>query len=1114
MTSTRPILRHADLPLLRVGTFPVFEFLPSGALHALRAENILLNLLLGCPLGGSLHRIALIVEGQGKREAILLAGGHDAAFSADEHQAEWVFANETLEATALLEPVPGGWSVTVRVVNRSAVPLSIKAVHGIDLALTSQFAARLNESYTSQYVDHHALKDDQFGHAIASRQNLAVDGKTPWLIQTWVDGVSGFTTDASDFFGRQGVRGDVPVALLHPPESSRVRQDESSYVALFSVPLELAPGEAGERRMIAIYQADHPAASSPDDLALLHAAVAQLPQSAPRDLAAQAPSSSAWSNARILHGDEPSEADLMSWFTSEWSAIERFDGGRIASFFHGHDRKHVVTRAKEQAVPRPHALILRSGRTVDAVNDVLDTTCHMAGVFQSLLAVGHPSFHRLLSPVRERFGIIPSSGQRIGIDDGHGITWLGVPSAFEMSLTSCRWLYRLPGRLIEVLVQVSEDEPQSRTSVRVFEGAPAVFVVSHALVGGEREGEEVASLTLDGTRATVVAGPDSLAKKHFPEAKFEALFEPADGLEQSGGAELLGGAGEASVATSHLVFRSYPSDGFSVSLSGSTRTEVPREVTQPVWTAAANALRLNAKNLPEITKLDAILPWFIHNGIIHFSDPHGLEQWNGGAWGVRDVTQGSVELLLAIDRADAVRNLLVDVFRHQYQGSGDWPQWFMLDPFGWIQQRHMHGDIPLWPLKALCDYLEHTSDFAFLDEAVDWTDANTARDVGNPGTVMEHAAAAVAWMRQQCFPGTALLRYGEGDWDDSLQPAKPHLREHMVSAWTVALSYQVLRRLEDLERRSGRSIAGVAGFADAVHRDFHRWLVPDGTACGFFVFAEDGKSGRPLLHPLDGETGIHHRLLPMKRAIISGLFTPEQARHHLQVMREHLVAADGARLMDHPASYRGGPCSIFQRAESSAAFAREIGVFYTHAHLRYMEMLSILGESDALWHAIQQVNPVGITDAVAHALPRQANLYFSSSDAQVHDRYEADARYADVVAGNIPVAGGWRLYSSGPGIFCGLVRHRLLGLRRHYDRVVFDPVLPQAAHGMEATMTWDGKPLRVIFRKGKPTLNLNGKELAVEHEAHPYRKGGMTVDAAKFTAALLDTGNRLEITVE
>ena len=66
-----------------------------------------------------------------------------------------------------------------------------------------------------------------------------------------------------------------------------------------------------------------------------------------------------------------------------------------------------------------------------------------------------------------------------------------------------------------------------------------------------------------------------------------------------------------------------------------------------------------------VARLNACLPWFAHDGLIHFSVPHGLEQYNGGAWGTRDVTQGSVELMLALDRPDVVRGILGEVFRHQ-----------------------------------------------------------------------------------------------------------------------------------------------------------------------------------------------------------------------------------------------------------------------------------------------------------------------------------------------------------------------------------------------------------------------------------------------------------------
>ncbi len=1110
MSSPRPLLRHSQLPLIRTGTLPVFEFLPDGTLHAVRANNILLNLLLGCPVGGSLHRIALSVfDGTSHRPILLSGPGSEAKFSADATSACWDLDSSSLKARAILQPFEGDWSVEITLTNTGLKPLSIEAVHGLDLSLTTQFAARLNESYASQYIDHRDLPDKTLLRAVASRQNLPVDGKHPWLIQSWVEGTDGFTTDGSEFFGRPLERENGPVALLDPPYPGRVLQDESAYVALFSTPLELAPGATGSRTFIGVFRDHHAEASQAGDVEILHAAIRNLSLStAPKADSRPGPAATT-----IVHGKTPTEPELRAWFQNEWTAVEHL-GGSIGSFFHGPDREHVVSKSKEAHLARPHALILRSGSAVDGANDVLDTTCHMNGVFQSLLSVGHPSFHRLLSPVRERLGLLGASGQRIGFRTPDGITWLGVPSTFAMSLTACRWIYRLENHIIKVITRVSTDTPEATTTIRLIEGEPLEFVISHGLVGGEREGEGDATLTLDGTHATVEAGPDSLAKKHFPEARF--TVEPTDPslIARVGGSELLG---FEHAATTHLVYETKPTVGLVLKLSGSTRP-LAAAIGKPVWSAATSALRVSAAGEATVDHLDSILPWFIHNGIIHYSVPHGLEQWNGGAWGVRDVTQGSIELLLTIDRPDIARATIADVFLHQYDGTGDWPQWYMLAPFGWIQQRHSHGDIPLWPLKALCDYLEATSDFAFLDEAVDWTDANTARPIGKPSSILDHAAAAVAWMRQQCFPGTALLRYGEGDWDDSLQPARPELREHMVSAWTVALSYQVLRRLETLEKQSGKTIPGVAGFADAVKEDFHRWLLPDGIACGFFVFDDDGKSGRPLLHPADTETGIHHRLLPMKRAIISGLFTKEEAVKHLAIIRQHLLAADGARLMDRPTQYRGGPRDIFERAESSAAFSREIGVFYTHAHLRYLEMLSILGEADALWKGLQQINPVGVTEAVPHALPRQANLYFSSSDAQVHDRYEAAERYPEIVEGKVPVAGGWRLYSSGPGIFCYLVRSRILGIRRRYDRLILDPILPSNLPEMTASILWEGHDLKVIFRHDAPssetTIILNGKTLeSTPCTENPYRATGRSLDVSAFNHLLVNGPNTLEITL-
>src|SRR5262249_54537456 len=157
----------------------------------------------------------------------------------------------------------------------------------------------------------------------------------------------------------------------------------------------------------------------------------------------------------------------------------------------------------------------------------------------------------------------------------------------------------------------------------------------------------------------------------------------------------------------------------------------------------------------------------------------------------------------------------------------------------------------------------------------------------------------------------------------------------------------------------------------------------------------------------------------------------------------HLLHPDGVRLMDRPVTYRGGLERVFRRAESAAFFGREIGLMYVHAHLRYGEALAALGEADALWETLLLANPIAVTERPPHASPRQRNTYFSSSDAAFNDRYEASAEWDRVKTGRIAVDGGWRIYSSGPGLYVNLLLRHALGLRRQFGKRTVTALLPR-----------------------------------------------------------------------
>jgi cellobiose phosphorylase len=136
---------------------------------------------------------------------------------------------------------------------------------------------------------------------------------------------------------------------------------------------------------------------------------------------------------------------------------------------------------------------------------------------------------------------------------------------------------------------------------------------------------------------------------------------------------------------------------------------------------------------------------------------------------------------------------------------------------------------------------------------------------------------------------------------------------------------------------------------------------------------------------------------------------------------------------------------------------------YVHAHLRYGEALAALGEADALWEALQVSNPIAVTDCLAHASPRQRNAYFSSSDAAFSDRYRASAEWQRVKEAEVAVDGGWRIYSSGPGLYTNVLLAHALGIRRRFGERVVEPVLPRSLGRVSVEMIIDGRQQRWVL---------------------------------------------------
>jgi CRISPR-associated protein Csx3 len=257
----------------------------------------------------------------------------------------------------------------------------------------------------------------------------------------------------------------------------------------------------------------------------------------------------------------------------------------------------------------------------------------------------------------------------------------------------------------------------------------------------------------------------------------------------------------------------------------------------------------------------------------------------------------------------------------------------------------------------------------------------------------------------------------------------------------------------------------------------------------------------------------------MIHAIIEDLLSPPQAREHLRLMEAHLHGPDGLRLFDRPMAYHGGPQRLFQRAESATFFGREIGLMYTHAHLRYAQALAHMGESERFFRALCQANPIGIQSVVPSATARQSNCYYSSSDAAFGDRYQASAEYDRVGSGAIALDGGWRVYSSGAGISLGLIMRHFLGLDFAADGLRLDPVMPSGLDGLQAHTMLRGRAIAIQYRIGARgcgvrSVALNGQRLQFERQANPHRDGAALIAWDVIVGLLTNTDNQLRIEID
>lgn len=1120
-----------------------FSFFPHGGLFRATCGNILLNQVLGSPVESALNNVYLRIKTSRPIQFIPLVGpASSSTFAYGDGIAVWQGQWEALAytCTLTLHPEDTLWFWTVEVCNLGAADCVCDVIYAQDIGLAPEGVVRLNEAYCSHYLDHHVFTHAQYGFVVCTRQNQAFDAQNPWLMQGCTARTTGYVTDGLSFYGLSYKEDNIPYALTQERLASEKKQYEMAFCGLQTDDITLVPGAPQSVTFYATYVPHHPEPTQAADEQRIDDAVARVAQAQGtgqhRSLTEPDAVPTVFHDLTLLTGHELTDDDVHTLFPAT-RRHEEYAGETLLSFFYG-DATHVVLQAKERYVERPHGHILRSGSALVPHDDIMSSTTYMYGVFHAHVTMGNTSFNKLLSITRTPLNILKSSGQRIFVRRGDRYELLGMPSCYEIGLQACRWIYKTDDGWITVTSWMSAQEPVAW--LRMESTTAQTFAILSNIVLGNNELDHRGHLEIDVSTATVTLTPhqETDMKARYPEAVFYITTAERDKVQEMGADAWLY-ADHQSRGLAYLTIQTKPVHTFSLAMTGSVlnaneaqmrcrkyQTQPPvferdQESARAFWQGVGKHFKLTLhQDHHFVHKMNDLFYWYVHNAMVHLSVPHGLEQYNGAAWGVRDVCQGPVEWLLATRHHDAVKSILFKVFAQQYEDTSDWPQWFMFDRFVHIQHPESHGDIIVWPLKALALYLEATNDLSILEAEVPYTNKHGFVLTQQQETLLRHVQRTIDTIEARFIPGTALSCYGAGDWNDTLQPAESAMRERMVSAWTVSLTYQVFRQLANAFEQAGlqHERERVRTLAQRIKDDFNRHLIKDGVVSGFGYVHADGRVEH-LLHPSDRRTGIQYRLLPMTRSIISELFSPAQALDHLRLIDEHLTCADGVRLMNQPVPYRGGVRVFFRRAEESAYFGREVGLQYVHAHIRYIEAMCKMGHATRAYQALLQIIPIGLQEHVPNAMPRQSNAYFSSSDADVKDRYEAEQLFTALRAGNLPVKGGWRIYSSGPGIFMNQVLTNFLGLRDYYDDIVIDPVLPKLLDGLQYASEAEGQSVTYIFsvahneRALVQSVAVNGRDVVFTRQDNPYRHGGAMIRRADFHALLSSEANVVSVSL-
>ncbi len=417
---------------------------------------------------------------------------------------------------------------------------------------------------------------------------------------------------------------------------------------------------------------------------------------------------------------------------------------------------------------------------------------------------------------------------------------------------------------------------------------------------------------------------------------------------------------------------------------------------------------------------------------------HGLDKV-----GYRDILQH----MLGICDFDApyVRARLAEALHYQFP-DGRAVRQYEVVPGGGHDLR-MYQDSPIWIPDTLVKYVKESGDFAFLEEAIPYLDAETLQpSATESGSVYDHAVRAV----RSVFDNTGfhgLARIGYGDWNDALSRIGG---EKGVSVWLSCACVWAARRMAELAGHTGRA-DDVASFEDMAATmteriNRHAW---DGQ---WYIYAIN-KDGQPIGSRSQKEGRIHLNVNTW--ALFTGVAAAGGREEQVWRAVESLDTPVGHVLLDPP--YTLASREAVGRIADMLPGQFENGSVYTHGESFYLFALVQAGRSD-LWHEkFPKTLPSHLVPDVATGPPHQQSNYAVGPS---HPLY------------------GMNLFSNFTGSLAWYRRtiEAVAGVLADFDGLRIDPRPPRCWEGYRVVKNFRDCKVDVRLRRGQSfSVRLDGR---------------------------------------